>query len=490
MSRDVDYCSGAALMLRRNLLDELGGLDERYAPAYYEDVDLAFEVRRKGFRVVYEPSSVVVHHEGGSHGTDVKMGVKAHQIRNASTFADKWAEVLPHHYSKTAPVPTRLAANRIHGLRPSILFIDYEFLTPLRDAGSKRAFGIIEIVQEMGFEAVFGTASPNEFEDDANAMRAAGILVLNGPHDADRFLQQERVHVAAIFVARVDVYMDWRDLLSRRCPEIPVVFDTVDLHHLRQGREAALSGDPLALATAASTRRRECFVAREATTTLVVSEIEKQHLARAVPHADIRIVSLIHDVAPGVAPWDARSGLLFIGGFRHTPNADGMMWFLEEVWPLLDEDIRAAGIDVVGSDPPEKITEHAGPQVRIRGWVKDTQALLESSMLSIAPLRFGAGVKGKVAESWAMGLPVVGTSLAFEGMADPGDRARIVAGEPEDWARAIHDLYRRSDAWNLASEAGLALVRSRFSRDAARHGLHELLGSAASWPQSFGLGYT
>ncbi len=147
--REVDYCSGAALMIRREIFGRLGGYDEEFLPAYYEDVDLAYRTRAAGFKVLFEPRSEVVHHEGMSHGTDVTKGVKASQVVNQGKMFERWKKTLQRESYPNAQHVMR-ARDRARG-RKVILVIDHYVPEPDRDAGSRSALGIITSLIDAGW---------------------------------------------------------------------------------------------------------------------------------------------------------------------------------------------------------------------------------------------------------------------------------------------------------------------------------------------------
>jgi GT2 family glycosyltransferase len=474
MQRDVDYCSGASILVRTSTMQELGGFDPRYAPAYYEDADLAFTLRKRGQRVICEPKSVVVHHEGGSHGTDTTKGIKAYQIRNKEIFVEKWKEELRFQYSLDE-VPPRRAVQQRHNFRRTILFIDHNYLTPLHDSGSCRSYEIIKLCQELGYEAAFASFNQNGFTKEAIALRDQGIHILAGADKVEQFLSEEYGYVAAIFISRVNIYMNWLRTITPRFSEIPFVFDTVDLHHLREHLAALNSKSEAGLVMAQGTKRRELHLVKSSAVTIVVNELEKEYLQQVVPGAQVAVVPTIHHLSDSVTHWNSRKGLFFVGGYGHPPNLDALRWFLHDIWPLLDPAIQSAGIDIVGANPPEEIKKLDSPTIRVHGWVEDIAPMLHSTRLSLAPLRSGAGVKGKIGEAWSYGVPVIGTTLAFNGMASSSDSAYLVADTPTDFAVKISDVYNNEVLWNTASDSGRQIIEKRYSRSFAKNAIAEIL---------------
>ena len=471
--RDADYVSGAAIAIPRALFERLGGFDARYAPAYYEDTDLAFGVRAAGLRVLVQPASLVVHDEGTTSGTDINTGPKAAQVRNQAVFAGKWRDVLATHLpAGSVPTPALL-----HRRQRQVLVIDALTPQPDRDSGSLRLVNLMRLLIEEGAHVVFMPA--NRCSDGAytTALQRMGVECWHAPH-AKRFPAWLREHGPRFDVALVSrhyVAGEMLPLLRRYAPRARVLFDTVDLHYLRERRAAELAGDPAALRAATRTRERELALIREADATLVVSEVERALLATDAPGAHVRVLSNLHREAPQGPAWSQRDGLLFVGGFRHPPNVDAVLWFAREVFPR----IRAVRPDVefhcVGGDVPHEIERLADiPGVRIHGHVPDLQPLLDGARVSIAPLRYGAGVKGKVNQAMAHGLPVVATTAAVEGMHLREGEDVLVADDIAGFAEAVLRLMDNEALWSRLSANGRDNVARHFSLDAARAVVREL----------------
>jgi glycosyltransferase involved in cell wall biosynthesis len=170
---------------------------------------------------------------------------------------------------------------------------------------------------------------------------------------------------------------------------------------------------------------------------------------------------------------------LFVGGFRHTPNVDAMAWFVREVLPLIADDEPDVSLTIAGSHPPDEVLALANDRVTVTGWVQDLLPLYAASRVAVAPLRYGAGVKGKVGEAMSLGMPMVLTSIASEGMhIDHGVHA-LVADNPEDFAANVIQLLRDDDLWLRLSSAGRQLIHDRFGVDATRGMIEQALSQAA-----------
>jgi len=471
--READYCSGACLAIRRDLFDDLGGFDRRYAPAYYEDTDLAFAVRASGRKVFYQPRCTIVHFEGRTSGTDPTTGVKRHQVLNQESFAAKWsAELAGHAHNGVRPEMER---DRWAQLR--ILVVDACMLTPDQDSGSMRMQAMLEILTALKCKVTFVADNLEYRQPYVDDLAQRGIEVLFTPYVrsiADLLSRRGR-EFDVIVLSRHYIAAKHIDAVRAFAPDALVVFDTVDLHFLRAERLAELEGGVTARAAARAKRDEELALIRKSDVTLVVSPIEEQLLASLVPQAAVLVLSNIHETMPEGKPFAEREGLVFIGSFQHPPNADAVMWFARDILPRLREKLPGVPTYIVGASVPATIKALAADDFVVTGYVKDVDPYFTGCRLSIAPLRYGAGVKGKVNLAMSYGLPVVATSPSIEGMhLSPGDDV-LVADDPQAFADAIVEAYRDEALWHRLAEGGRDNVRTHFSRDVARSAVTRLI---------------
>ncbi|TZF88546.1 glycosyltransferase [Cognatilysobacter lacus] len=465
-SREVDYCSGAAIALRRDLFKRIGGFDTRYAPAYYEDTDLAFAVRALGLEVRYQPASRVVHCEGVTSGTDENGGTKAFQGINRLKFLDKWQDVLRSHAAPGADADTAARPRR-----RTVLVIDA--LTPdsTRDSGSVRLVNLMRLLMDEGMHVVFMPANRRDAGAATARLQAMGVECWHAPHAAraPAWLRAHGPRFDAAILCRHYVAREFVPLLRSHAPGARVVFDTVDLHYLRERRGAEASGDAAALRAAARTRELELDVIRRSDVTWVVSEVERALLADEAPQSRVEVVSNVHELAGPGRAFGERRDIVFVGGFRHPPNVDAVLWFAREVWPK----VRARRGDItfhcIGADAPSQIQAIADIDgIRLHGHVPDLDPYMDGARIAVAPLRYGAGVKGKVNLSMAHGQPVVATTCAVEGMHLRDGEDVQVADDADAFAAAVLHLYDDEASWTRLSANGLENVRRHFSAAAAR----------------------
>jgi GT2 family glycosyltransferase/glycosyltransferase involved in cell wall biosynthesis len=486
--RTVDYCSGACLAIRRRDFLALDGFDMRFSPGYYEDTDLAMRVRENGKRVVYQPDATIVHFEGVSSGTDANVGQKRYQLVNQAKFVERWKSQL----AARSDMGTNPRLEKDRGCRARVLFVDGRMPAPDRDAGSMRLVGMMRILRQLGCKVTFAAQNMEFAAPYGRHLQQDGIEVLHLPYCwtiaeilADRGSEFDMVVVSHYPIAKA-ILADVR----RHAPRALLVFDTVDLHYLREEREAAVTGRPDAMRRAAVSRQQELAVAAAADVTLVVSPYERTLLEQELPGRAIRVVSDIHTMHAPAIDFESRRDLFFIGGYDHTPNVDAVQWFAREIWSKVRYRLPDVKLFLIGSKMPPAVAALAGEGIEPLGHLPDLTPYLERCRISIAPLRYGAGVKGKInlAQSW--GIPVVATTVAVEGMQLEHLRDVLVADTPQDFADAVVRLYTDRTLWTVVAEGGRANVIRHFSPEAATGAIEQLVTAALGNRQLGGLSTT
>jgi GT2 family glycosyltransferase/glycosyltransferase involved in cell wall biosynthesis len=471
--REVDYCSAAALMIPKALFQSVGGFDRKYAPAYYEDTDLSFKVHRAGYKVLYQPLSEVIHYEGATGGTDLSTGTKKHQDINRSTFAKTWDVEL-----MTKPAVGDLTflrqPRKVSG--KNILVIDHHLPLFDNDAGSLRMFHILDILCRLGHRVVFIPDNLANIPPYGSELQKRGIEVIYHPYikNIRDYLMVHGSEFDAVVLSRCDFAHKHVADARVHAPQSRIIFDTVDLHFVRTGREAQIMDDPNIRERARQKEHLEFELIDQTDETWVVSSVEQKLLREARPGKRIEVVPTIVDVQGSKTPFSLRHDFLFIGGFRHSPNIDAVIFFLKKIYPLVRKELSDAKFYIIGDQAPPEIIALADENAVVAGFQPEIAPFFETVKLSVAPLRYGAGIKGKINQSMAYGVPVVATSLAVEGMGLIDHEDILVADEPEDFARALIELYESEELWNRLSENGVRKTRALYSTDAAREKLHAL----------------
>lgn len=465
-AREVDYCSAASLLVRKDLFDRLGGFDRRYAPAYYEDVDLCFGIRSLGFKVIYQPCSRVVHFEGVTSGTDTNTGFKRYQLINHEKFRQKWADVLKRDHVEQGAVPLDTAANRKQGLR--ILVCDDRVPAPDRDAGGARMFLILKSLLKLG-QPLFISFSDFQRPDDEQALRKLGVETAAWT-DYKALLKKRDIDVALL--SRPDVAAALLMPIKRASRKTRTIFDTVDLSFIRLGREHELNGDSKIDEAAKRYRKLETQLARDSHQVWCVTTEDVAALSALAPEAKFEIVPTIHPLQERGKDFASRQGIVFIGNYLHSPNLDAMHYFVREIFPLVKKECVGVKLFIVGDHAPPEIEAYASDDVIVTGYVADVDEIFQSARVFIAPLRFGSGIKGKIGQALSYGLPVVTTSIGAEGMGLGKGRAAMIADDPTKFAIAVTRVYQDPDLWQQLSDNGYEHVRTTFTPAVVEESIH------------------
>ena len=248
--------------------------------------------------------------------------------------------------------------------------------------------------------------------------------------------------------------------------DLPIVVDSVDLHFVRESRALGYGeASEAAVRRAREARSQELGVYRRADAVIVVTEQDKRTLLNCLPGSRIAVVPNIHPEAEEVPDVRDRrpNSLLFVGGFAHAPNVDAVLFFGREILPLIRRAVPDVIVTIVGDAPPEEVRRLASDTVTVAGWVPDLRPYLGGHMVSIAPLRFGSGMKGKVGEAMAHGLPVVVTTIAAEGMDLTDGVTALIADSPAEFADAVVRLLGDEALYRRLSRNGHQAARTRWS---------------------------
>lgn len=478
--KDVDYISGAAILLPVRLWKQIGGFDTRFAPAYCEDSDLAFEVRKAGYRVVYQPLSKVIHFEGVSNGTDVQgTGLKRYQAENSKKLKEKWAAELALQCENDGnPDPFR-ARERSMGKR-IILVVDHYVPTYDRDAGSKTTFQYLKMFLKKGYVVKFLGDNFLHEEPYSTALQQMGIEILYGAEYQVKIWDWLRDHgddIAVAYLNRPHIASKYIDYILDNT-DMKVIYYGHDLHFLREGREYQLTGDLKKREEAEYWKSIELSLMSKAAVSYYPSYVERDAIRAMDPTVAVKDITayVFDDFKEGLQEdFARREGLLFVGGFAHPPNADAVLWFAREIYPRIRKKMEEAGekapeFIVVGSKVTEEIRalQQPGNGIIIRGFVSEEELsrLYGECRVVVVPLRYGAGVKGKVVEAIYNGAPIVTTAIGAEGIPRVED-VLLVEDDPERFADVTMELYQDPEACLRLCRKTQKYIREHFSMEAA-----------------------
>lgn len=469
--KEVDYISGAAIMLKRELWEMIGGFDEEFAPAYYEDTDLAFQIRQRGYKVMYQPLSEVVHFEGVSNGVDVSAGLKRYQVENAEKFYRKWKRELLENAGKD---PSELFIARDRAVnRKIVLFIDHYVPHFDQDAGSKSTLAYIKAFLSMGYRVKFIGDNFYKHEPYTSALQQMGVEVLYGDWyfmNWKTWLKENGKYIDVVFTNRPHISIKYMDVL-RTYTNAKILYYGHDLHYVRETREAELEHDKELLEHAKMMKNMEYSVMSKADTVYYPSYVEIDIIKKENPNIKARAIPVYvyenpNNVLP--LPLKERRDLLFVGGFGHAPNADAVLWFVKEIFPKVLAQLPDVKLYIIGSKAPQEILELASEHVVILGFVSEEELLetYRKCRIDVVPLRYGAGMKGKVIEAIYNKIPLITTSIGAEGLQEY-EEVLAVRDSAEDFANSVIELYQDEEAMQKMINSSEAYIKKYFSLDAA-----------------------
>ncbi|WP_255682820.1 glycosyltransferase [Dyella sp. 2HG41-7] len=476
--REVDYCSGASLLIDRALFERVGGFDELYLPAYCEDSDLAFKLRTTGHKVYYTPFSRVVHYEGISHGTDESSGIKAYQVANQKKFAERWAKTLDaDNYPNAQHV---LRARERARKKHVVLVVDHYVPQPDRDAGSRTMMQFMRSLCDLGCSIKFWPE--NLWRDPAYtpALQAMGVEVIYGVGWMDgfeRFLREYGSELDSVLLSRPHVAIKFIDAIKLHAPQARVVYYGHDLHFMRLRQQYEVSADPKQKAQADQAESLEAMLWARSDVVLYPSQEEIDTVTRLAPNVASRAVQAycFDDFGAPDTPLASRNDLLFVAGFGHPPNEDAAAWLVESIFPLVRQSHPSVRLYLVGSNPTERVRSLESDHVIVTGYVEDKvlQDFYKHCRVAVVPLRFGAGIKSKVVEALQRGVPLVTTSVGAQGLHGIQEVARIVDDE-SSIAQSIVELLRNDEEWQRLSLNSAQYAKARFSRESMRRSLADI----------------
>lgn len=476
--REVDGVGALAFVVRRALLGQPDGLQpparRPVSPSAFSGhdagcivLDLCLRLRMAGHAVMVQPQALATCSD--------QMELSG-RIADLTGPADDAAQLRQIWFETgRAPAPVRFVGHA--------LVIDNDMPRPDRDAGSVAALEQMQLLRRLGYRVSFAPAASGRKHDPAaDQLQAQGIELVGTPHFASitDYLASHGRKLSLVQIYRHMNAAMFIDRVREMAPQARLVFSPADLHHVREMRHATVAGLPRSAAAARETREQELLCVRHADATILTSDYEMSLLAPEVEPGRLRLLRWITRPVPSPRGFTERSGLCFVGNYRHGPNVDGMLWFVECVMPRLRARRPGLILHIAGSEMTDEIRALAAPDVKVHGWVEDLTEMLAQVRLSVAPLRFGAGFKGKVAMSLAHGVPVVGTTIAMEGTGLLDGQGVVIADDAEAFADHVLRLHDDADWWECLSATGIDRCTALYSPEAALNVYRDML-------QDFGL---
>lgn len=470
--RDVDYCSGSCLFVKKNIFEKLKGFDRTFDPAYWEDTDLCFSIRKLGYRVLYQPLAVFTHYEGMTQGTDTSKGLKSFQIVNQKKFEKKWKLELNNHL-----VDSRenmfIERNTRTGL--NVLFIGDVVPEPDKDSGALRTYSILCILSHMKNKVTFWPDSLRYSHPYVKELQQKGIEVICGLQNFNNFLKKRKKLYDVVILSRPYISRNYIDAIKKYIPNVKIIYDTVDLHFLRMSRQKTFE-NKISVQEINQMHELEWYLIKKSDITILTSYTEGHLLHQEDSSIKLAILPNIHSENENIENFEERKDMVFVGGFQHKPNIDAVKYLICEIWPIIKRNLPEVKLYIVGSNPTEDIKKYSSEDIVVTGFVEDITPYFRKCKVMLAPLRYGSGVKGKITQSLSMGLPVVTTNIGAEGINFTDNQNVMMAETPEKFAEKAMKVYQDSILWNSLSKNSLNLAKE-YSPEKARACLTTIISS-------------
>ncbi|MCZ8186617.1 MAG: glycosyltransferase [Beijerinckiaceae bacterium] len=462
--RASDDVSVHGFALRRALLEPVGGFEAAEAFGSLGMTHLCLALREAGKEILVQGGASIVVDDAGPA---MVPGIERAQ------FIYRWGSWLPR-AGKSGAMPAAAPPRRA-------LVIDELWPDAERDAASVAIISHAESLLRLGYDVEFLSTSPGGGTvRDAERLTLRGIFPVLGQENVTGYLKSREDQFDVVYLHRFVTARDYIAACRSTQPRARLIYNIADLQHLRLRRQAEVENNER-LREESQVLEAQEIAAMEAVDIVITHSADEETLIRSrVKKARVGQVLWNHPQAREVAPFGGRSGMVFIGSYRHAPNVDAVTAFCNDLWPRIREKIEGAVFDVAGSHIEAAGFGTLGAGVALRGFVADAPAYLAQRRLMVAPLRFGAGVKGKFLLALSQGLPCITTVIGAEGIGLPPRLAELlVAADDDGFVQRVIRLYVNEGAWAEASEAGLAFAREFLSGEAIDRQLGALLAPAA-----------
>lgn len=471
--RDVDYCSGAFLLFRNSSFKALGGFDLDYAPAYYEESDFCIRLQKQGLRTVYVPNSQITHYEFASSGG--MEGAKKLQAEHREVLCTKHADYLAEQFTNDG---SNVLRARTRNNFPNILVIDDRVPYPSLGAGYPRCANILFELSRMELNISFyPLLFPEEQWDDVykTLPNTIEVILESGHDELQSFLTQRKDFYQFVVVSRVHNMEFFNHCLSLQ-PDLlgdaKIIYDAEAVSAPREILRKEFLGETLSAEDQAELIDKELQQSKLAEKIVAVSDNEAEIFKR---HGYSEPVVLGHTLAnkPGSNGFIQRSGLLFVGALRDegSPNVDSLLWFLINVFPILEQAIPDIKLNIVGDNSAPSLAAIGKDNVNFTGRVDSIEEIYNASRVFIAPTRFAAGIPHKIHEAAAKGLPSVTTALLAQQLGWQDTKELLVGDTPEAYAAQCIKLYQDQNIWQNVRDAGLTAIANDCSQEAFRKNL-------------------
>lgn len=440
--KEVDYVSSLSMLVNRKLWEEIGGFDEQFSQDFYYDCDLAFEIRKRGYRVIYQPKSIVVYFNDKSNNINLKNKLQSRSTEDKFIF--KWKDEIQSSCSNKD-----LFIARDRSKDKKVIVMINEFVPVFdKDCASRTIYDYINVLLKMNVKIVFIGSNFKKMEPYTSILQQKGVEVLYGPSCQTlwrEWIKNNEKYINVVFIHKPDVAVKYLKFIKLNT-NLKTVYQVADLHFLRKEREYKVTGDIDSLKQSKYYKKIEEKLIKDADIVTTVSDFEEKIIREKFNCKNVMIMPTMcyEKILDNNVDVLNRKDLMFIGGFAHKPNVDAVLWFIKDIFPLIKAQISNIKVHIAGSNVPNEIVKLGSDDIIIHGYVTDAELtdLYSKCRISIIPLRYGAGVKGKVIEAMYNNIQIVSTSIGIEGI--ESIEGYIKASDTaEDFSNEVVYLYKK-----------------------------------------------
>lgn len=468
--KEVDYVSGASFIIRKSIWEKIGGFDERFIPSYFEDTDLAFHLRKEGYKVMYQPKSIVFHYEGISNGKNIKSGIKKFQVKNKEIFIDKWKNEFKYQEKKFNFFNARDRGQN----KSRILVFDGSVPNFDKGAGGRCSFLYLTLYNEIGLQVTFIPHDFKKLEPYTDILQQNGIEVLYGKKNKNNYknwLTKNLKYFKYVYLQRPEISKLYIDIIKKNFTG-KIIYFAHDLHFMRFYREYNITHDVQKLKLSKDFEKIEEDIFSKVDIIHVVGSFEQNYLKEKYQNKTIRNIPLFfytNQLTNIEKDFSKRKDIIFVGSSSHSPNKDAVLWFYEKVFPKIIKSFPDIIWNIIGFYEKDIKRKLESKNLKIHKYLSDEKLhdFYQKCRIAIAPLRFGAGIKGKVVEAAYNQIPMITTSIGAEGL-DNTTNAFIIEDDPDKMSEVICCLYTNYTKLKIMSDSGKLFIENYFLKNKAK----------------------
>ncbi|MET3698880.1 GT2 family glycosyltransferase [Bacillus oleivorans] len=471
--REVYYCSGACLLINKELFNKAGMFDEQFQPAYYEEVDLSMKIRELGYKVMYQPKAKVIHHEFGSSTSQKAIEL---QVQNKAKFYYKWKQQI-----QVFPPPVYQRAEyfrEINRQKLKILVVDDRIPALELGSGYPRTFSILQSLSELGYQVTFfPLQSPEKTEPHTTNLQQKGIEVfynlIQEKLNFGDFYSKRKDFYDAIWISRPHNMKEIGQMIHSINHQQKIIYDAEALYSHREILRLGLHGTNLSQQKKEAMIKNEINLINKSDIVITVSKPEKE-LIRLYSNKPVLIASHSVDINVTPAPFIERKDILFVGGFltSPSPNEDAMQYFVKEIFPIIYKTLGAK-LWIVGTNYLKSIQQLASEHVIVTGRVDNLWEYYNKCKVFVIPTRYAAGIPLKAYEAFSHGLPTVVSPLIANQLEINEDVA-LIGGNPHSFAQKVIQCYQDLNTWYQLRANGMHYIRAKGDKEQLKKELIKL----------------